>query len=388
MGFYDDVGEDAEEETSVRRVDAAGATQSAAAQLELSQQRSPGGTVLVRMGRLAGRLEAAERPVQDAFHLLALDRIVRRVLAAARIDCTTVLPTILGGVPAPVGANGEIIEARTLLHAFIAPLAFRACGAKQIASRFIKVLRIDQDRTSDWDPSRESQRIQQAIASAEAYWKNAFASADPLFAITDFAAAYGAELNLLPFDHLPDSEWATDRDVLVESFRPVRPLPPQLERIRAASPDGLLLTIFDVAAAIALSDRAGTPILSGLIRYELFTRDLHYPADVRAVYTSLASTVGLAERDLEMVRTWRASPPCAHGRLPLMLCAALSCLGAARASSLERLLGSSWQGLRGPLELLTRSGSVYRSADGIWCWRRSSECTGNLPESEGQSFSA
>lgn len=116
-------------------------------------------------------------------------------------------------------------------------------------------------------------------------------------------------------------------------------------------------------------ERAGrlapAPVLTGLVRRDLFRRDLHYPADLGSLFAAPTASLASARRDLQLVRRLGTECTRASVRVQLVAMAALTCFCPMRTSALERLCGTTWQGLETALLPLLCRGLLVRD-QALW----------------------
>jgi hypothetical protein len=319
MGFYDDIelDEDAHRDESSRATSPLGQS----GLLLLAAERAAGGAQLVRWGALGARLDALGDGEREAWALLNLNRMMRRSLASAGIEPSAVLGPLLDRVDGHMSRDDELVTARFLLRILLMPIAHTVGRPEAgVAERLLGRLQLpasDGEAELGADDRRAAEGIAAQVDNVVTWLSVRFRSVDPMFAITDALAAYGAALQGFPVSDLPDNELATASEVALESYRPVAELPAVLELLRAAVPDEGLLAAFDLATGLALAQRMPpAPLLTGLVRRELFRRDLHYPNDLGNLYAALQAALIAAERDLALVGAWRNAG--ASGRVQLL----------------------------------------------------------------------
>lgn len=371
MGIFDEIGNDEDELPQWHDADAQPAAwRTMDAPTLLRAERAGASAALVAIGALGARLEALSPAAREAWALLNLDRTLRRILASATLEPADLLPHLLGGAPLPVGNGEAAARARFLLCALL-PLLANAPGADgRMAARFLERLRpagLTGYEQSLWQEEQAAiDTVSAIVQSVQQLLETQLASCDPLFGITDFLATYGAALHGFALHHLPDNNAATQRDMLVESFRQARGLPGVLYEARRAVPEGSLLSVVDLGVSTCLLKRlAPMPPLTGLIRRDLFRRDLHYPADFGSLIAAIKASTALARRDLELVTAWETVCSRRAARVQLLSLTLLSCIASARPSALQIIVGTSWQGLETAMVPLIRAGVVHRDA-GIW----------------------
>lgn len=399
MGIFDDIGNDEDDDPLVDRdllrpPPARGPWRELEGAALLRAERRGGSAALVQLGAFSADL--AHRPAgqREAWALLNLDRILRRILAAAGLEPSDLLPHLVAGAPLQVGLGSDAAQARFLLAALLPAIATaeggkpRQSGTVTVASgdaegqevdarmaarllRRLRPLRREDSDSADW--AEEQRAIDDVTVIAREVGElvhTRMAAVDPLFAVTDLCATYGGALHGFPMDHLPDNSGATRGEMLLESFRHAASLPPALARARYAVPDGALIAVFDLAVTAGLCRHLPpTPPLTGLVRRDLFRRDLHYPADLGSLVMALRASLTAARRDLDLVQAWSRQLSRASARVQLVALTALTCFGPCRPSALADLAGSSWQGVESALLPLERAGVLMRE-QGVWALTR------------------
>lgn len=379
MGIFDEIGNDDEVPFEEARFDPE--RPSAWRQMEgrdlLRAERAGASATLVKLGGFSGQLAALPHSVREAWSLLNLDRAMRRILASAALEPAELLPHLIGGAPLPLGRSSDAASARFLLSATL-PLLATAGGIDGLmADRLLRRLRPTRLEGREQDLWLEEQRAIDDVTGIAREIKQLLTermqSVDPLFAITDLLATYGGALHGYRVDHLPDNSGATRGEMLLETYRHASGLLPLLNRARHAVEDGALLSLFDVAVTACLLEKLDPMApLTGLIRRDLFRRDLHYPADFGSLVAALKASMIAATRDLELITEWSGLTSRKSGRVQLVAISMLLCLGQARASSIETVAATTWQGIEAALAPLERSGLVQRNS-GVWT-------LSNLPE--------
>lgn len=394
MGIFDEIGNDADDDPLVtldlpRLSSGRSPWRALEGEALLRAERRGGSAALVQLGALAADLAHLCAAQRDAWALLNLDRIMRRVLAAGGLEPSDLLPHLVAGAPLPVGLGSDAAQGRFLLAALLPVVADgegprRGGGGRsanggdaeregvdgRMAARLLRRLRpfrLEEGDGGDW--AEEQRAIDEVTAIARELGElvdGRMAAVDPLFAVTDLCATYGGALHGFPMDHLPDNSGATRGEMLLESFRHAASLPPALARARYAVPDGALIAVFDIAVAAGLCRHLPpVPPLTGLVRRDLFRRDLHYPADLGCLVVALRASLAAARRDLDLVKGWSEQLSRASARVQLLALTALTCFGPCRPSALADLAGSSWQGVESALLPLERVGVLGRE-QGVW----------------------
>ncbi len=341
----------------------------------LRAERANASALLVQLGVFAAELTHLGPALGEAWALLNLDRIMRRILAAASLEPSDILPHLVGGAPLPFGLGADAANARFLLCALLPVVADRAGTDGVMAERLLRRLRparIEDRDTELWaDEQLAIDEVSGIARKIARLIDERMAKTDAIFAITDFMASYGAALHGFPFDHLPDNEGARQGEIMLETYRSAAALPPLLSRARSAVPEDALISVFDLGAAVALAGRlAPMPLLSGIIRRDLFRRDLHYPADLGSLIAALKASLAASTRDRDTVVATAAGAARSPARVQQVSLAALSCFGSLRPSALATLTGSSWQGVETALQPLRKTGRV--SKDGPF-WHAASD---------------
>jgi hypothetical protein len=372
LGIFDEIGNDDDEELARLGADrsSGGDWHEMDGKTLLRAERAGGSAALVKLGALGARLAALPSPAREAWALLNLDRVMRRVLASAGLEPADLLPHLIGGAQLPFGSAGDAGSARFLLCAILPLIAGIDSIDGAMAARLLQRLRPARMDDREQDLWLEEQRAIDEITAVASDVRGLLAkrleAADPLFAVTDLLATYGAALNGFALHHLPDNSGASRAELILETFRNASSLPPQLSRARYAVPDGALISVFDVAVTACLVERlVPMPPLTGLVRRDLFRRDLHYPADLGSLIAALRASIVAAERDLALVSHWAALATRSSARVQLLALTILSCFGQARPSSIETLAVTTWQGLETALAKFESSGLVQRDA-GLW----------------------
>lgn len=374
MGIFDEIGNEDDDQALLAAEQALVRRHSPWREMDgqklLQAERAGGSAMLVRLGAFGAELSYLSTAQREAWSLFNLDRIMRRILASADLDPTNLLPHLIGGSALAAGHGSEAASARFLLCALL-PLVADVGGvdASMVARvlRRIRPVRVEQRECDAWQ--EEVRAIDDVTDIGRRILKlleERMGRVDPLFAVTDLLATYGGALHGLPLHHWPDNSGATDAAMILESFRQAASLPPLLSLARRALPDGSLYAAFDLATAAGFARRLPpAPFLSGLIRKDLFRRDLHYPADLGCLIASIGASLALARRDLRAVQSISSQISRASARVQTLSVAILTCYREARPSALAVLTGSSWQGVDVALAPLRRTGLLQRD-ESVW----------------------
>lgn len=336
----------------------------------LRAERAGGSATLVRLGAFAGELGLLAPAAREAWALLNLDRIMRRILAAAGLEPADLLPHLIVGAPLRIGLGSDAATARFLLCALLPLVSDHGGIDGTMAGRLLRRLRparLEDGAAQLWAEEQRAIDEVTAIAREVGQWLgDRMAAVDPLFAVTDVLATYGGALHGFPMDHLPDNSRATLAEMRLESFRQAASLPPLLSLARRSVPEESMIAVFDIGVAMALAKQlAPLPPLTGLIRRDLFRRDLHYPADLGSLIAAIRTSLTAAARDRDLVLAWTGKQSRASARVQGLALTVLTCFESARPSALAALAGTSWQGVEAALVPLERSGIVARE-HGVW----------------------
>ncbi len=295
---------------------------------------------------------------------------MRRILAAAGLEPGDLLPHLIVGAPLRVGLGSDAATARFLLCALLPLIAEHGGIDGAMAARLLRRLRparLEDGAAQLWvEEQRAIDEVTAIAREVEQWLDDRMAAVDPLFAVTDVLASYGGALHGFRMDHLPDNSRATKAEMRLESFRQAASLPPLLSLARRSIPEESMIAVFDIGVAMGLAKHlAPMPPLTGLVRRDLFRRDLHYPADLGSLIAAIRASVIAAVRDRDLVLAAAQQQSRAAARVQGMALAVLTCVGPARPSALADLAATRWQGVEAALVPLARAGVVVRE-QGIW----------------------